>query len=69
MSWLKIIAEEAVGLFIDDGRFAITILVWLLLVWLALRYLHVTNIWGAVMLFAGLAAIVIESTLRRSRQR
>lgn len=67
MSWLKPIADEIVGLFIDDGPFAISILVWLLLVGLALRYLHVPAVWGASILFAGLAAILIESTLRRSR--
>lgn len=69
MSWLKAIVEEVFGLFIDDGRYALTVLAWLLLVGLALRYLHLPSVWGGVIMFTGLAIILIESVLRRSSRR
>ncbi|KZC27032.1 hypothetical protein RHOFW510R12_35155 [Rhodanobacter sp. FW510-R12] len=69
MSWLKSIFREIFGLFVDDGSFAIAILVWLALLWLALPHLPIPAVWHGVILFAGLIAILIESALRRARQR
>ena len=67
MMWLKIIFQELLGLFVDDGNFAIAILVWLALVWLVLPPLHVPGAWRAVILFAGLVAILIQSVLCKTR--
>ena len=67
MTWLKTIFQELIGLFVDDGNFAIAILVWLALVWLVLPPLHVTGDWRAVILFVGMVAILIESVLRKTR--
>ncbi len=69
MSWLKTIFNEILGLFVDDGSFAIAILVWLGLFWWLLPKLSMTGPWPAVILFAGLLAILIESVLRRARRR
>lgn len=69
MTWLKAIFQELFGLFVDDGSFAIAILIWLVLLWLVLPPLHVSGVWRAVILFGGLTAILIESVLRRARQR
>lgn len=69
MSWLKSIFAEIYGLFVDDGSFAIAILVWLALLWLVLPHLPVAGAWHGVILFAGLVAILLESALRRARQR
>lgn len=69
MSWLKSIFREVFGLFVDDGSFAIAILAWLLLLWLALPRLPIPPVWHGVILFAGLVAILVESALRRARQR
>lgn len=69
MKWLKSIFREIVGLFVDDGTFAIAILVWLAMLRLALPHLPIPAVWDGVILFAGLVAILIESTLRRTRQR
>ena len=69
MTWLRNIVAELFGLFIDDGSFAIAILVWLGVLWLALPHLPINDIWRAMILFAGLAIILIESVLRRARQR
>lgn len=67
MNWLKSIALEFFGLFVEDGSFAIAILVWLVVLWLVLPHLATPGIWQAVILFAGLVAILIESVLRRAR--
>jgi len=69
MAWLKNMFREIFELFVDDGSFAIAILVWLCILWLALPHLPIPAGWHGVMLFAGLIAILIESTLRRSRKR
>lgn len=68
MTWLKSIFREILGLFVDDGSFAIAILVWLALLWWLLPHLPIAGIWQAVILFAGLVAILIESVLGRARQ-
>lgn len=39
MAWLKSIFREIFELFVEDGSFAIAILVWLAILWLALSYL------------------------------
>ncbi|MGH8227437.1 MAG: hypothetical protein ACREU3_05985 [Steroidobacteraceae bacterium] len=65
---LASIAREIIGLFVDDGSYALSILVWLAVVALVLKPLGIGQDWLAVILFGGLAAILIESALRRSRR-
>lgn len=67
MSYLKTIFREIFGLFVEDGSFAIAILAWLALLWWLLPHLPIAGLWQAVILFAGLIAILIESVLRRTR--
>jgi hypothetical protein len=68
MDWFKTIWSELLGLFVDDGSFAIAILVWLGMNWLLSTYLLRQSEWGGVVLFAGLGLILLESTTRRSRR-
>jgi len=68
MRWHRSIAREVVGLFVDDGSFAIAILVWLALVVVVLPRLAAGARWAGLALFAGLAAILIVSVLRFARQ-
>ena len=68
MSYLKTIFREIFGLFVEDGSFAIAILAWLALLWWLLPHLPIAGLWQAVILFAGLIAILIESVLRRTRR-
>lgn len=68
MSWMRTVLREVFGLFVDDGSFAIAILAWLLLVWLVLPRLGVEAGWTGLILFAGLALILVESATRRARQ-
>ena len=68
MTWLTTILREIFGLFVDDGAFAVTILVWLAVVALVPPRLGLDPSWTAVLLFAGLAVILIESATRRARR-
>ena len=61
--------SEFIGLFVDDGSFALAIVAWLLLAWLVLPRLPVPPAWPPIILFTGLAAILVESAVRRSRTR
>ena len=64
MKWLRAAAAELAGLFVDDGRLALGILVWVVLAWGVLPHLLAPS-WGAVVFAAGLGAILLESVLRR----
>ncbi len=68
MRWIKSAGRELLGLFVDDASFAIAIIVWLGAVWLlSLNVLRGVG-WAGVFLFAGLAAILLWSAMRRARQ-
>ena len=68
MRWLKMIVAEVFGLFVDDGSFALAILVWLRVVWVAVSRLRMPSVWDGVVLFAGLAAILAASAWRGARR-
>ena len=67
MRWLKSIAREILGLFVDDGSFALAILLCLALAVALLPRIAPSASWTGPTLFAGLALILIESTLRYAR--
>ena len=56
------------GLFVDDGRFAAGIVLWVGAVWLARVYLGLQPAWSALALFTGLAFILVASAARRCRR-
>ena len=64
MRWLGTVWSEFIALFVDDGALAIAALVWLAVAWAVLRYVPL----APVLLFLGLAAILIESVLRHARR-
>jgi hypothetical protein len=68
MAWLKSIAREILSLFVDDGSFAVAILVWVLLAPVTLPRVAPNAHWIGPALFAGLAMILIESVLRFARR-
>jgi hypothetical protein len=68
MSWLKSIWSEFLGLFVDDGSFALAILVWLVSCWLVLPRLGLSSVWPPAILFAGLIVILGWSAVRRAGQ-
>ena len=67
MRWIKTILHEVFGLFVDDGSFALAIVVWLLAVKLLVTHFLLTARWTGLLLFGGLAVILAESALRASR--
>jgi hypothetical protein len=66
MSWIKAIWAEFIGLFVDDGAFAVAILVWLAVCWLVVPRLRLAPAWPPVLLFLGLILILAESAMRLS---
>jgi len=68
MVWLETVVRELYGLFVDDGRLALTVVAWLVACWLVLPHVAAGALWPAVLLFAGLAAILVESVSRRARK-
>jgi hypothetical protein len=69
MKWLKNILDEIFGLFVDDGSFALAILIWLALVRWATPHLNIPSRATGIILFAGLALILTESAARYSRRK
>lgn len=67
MSAIRNILGEVFGLFVDDSSFAVLLLLWIGLVWLLWQRWQLP-VPGGVVLFLGLAAILVESVLRFSRQ-
>jgi hypothetical protein len=68
MRWLRTVVRELYGLFVDDGRFALTVVIWLCVCWLILPRVAASTFWPGMLLFAGLAAILVESASRRARK-
>jgi hypothetical protein len=69
MKWLKNIVREIFGLFVDDGSFALAILIWLALMRGATTHLNIPSGITGVILFTGLALILAESAIRYSRRK
>jgi len=64
----KTIWSEFYGLFVDDVSLAVAILVWLVATHQLFHMDLVAGVWRGPLLFAGLAAIFVENTLRRARK-
>ena len=64
MAALAKIAQELVGLFVDDGSLAAIVLAWIALCGLVLP----PNPWHGLILFLGLALILIENVVRAARK-
>jgi hypothetical protein len=69
MKWLKNIFREVFGLFVDDGSFALAILIWLAVVRWATPHFNIPSGITGVILFAGLALILAESAIRYSHRK
>lgn len=67
MNVLRTILAELIGLFVDDGLFAAAVLIWVVLIGLAGPIVGVPASWRGILLFLGLAAILIDSVARRAR--
>jgi hypothetical protein len=67
VSLLNSVWSELIGLFVDDGRFAIAITLWLGACWLVLPHVQEPSTLPPVILFAGLIVILAESAIRLTR--
>lgn len=68
LSYIESVLVELLGLFVDDGTYALAILTWLGVAWFVLPRLPMAGPWAGVVLFAGLAGVLLESALRRARR-
>jgi hypothetical protein len=68
MGWIRAVAREIYGLFVDDGAFALLILLWLAIVWQGLPRLGFPPQWTGALLFAGLALLLVGSAMRYARR-
>lgn len=62
------IIRELLSLFVDDGTFALGIVLWLAAIWIATNLLHLRGEIAAMLLFLGLAALLAEAVLRAARR-
>lgn len=69
MLWLRSVVREILGLFVDDGSFAIVLLVWAGVVAFVLAHVFARAHWLGPVFFAGLALILVESVLRAANRR
>ena len=68
MNTVRTIFREIFGLFVDDGFFALSILIWLGLTALLLPHLGWVPRWSGGILFGGLSAILVWSSIRYARE-
>jgi hypothetical protein len=68
MNWLKTIIREIFGLFVDDAIFAAAILLWLVFIKILTTQLGIASRWSGIILLAGLALILAESTTRYAKR-
>ncbi len=68
MGWMRTVAREVLGLFVDDGSFALAILLWLGVMRFTASHLR-PGVLGGVILAAGLLLILLENLVRSSRKK
>lgn len=68
MGWVRTVVREVLGLFVDDGSFALAILLWLGVMWFAASHLRLGVLGGAI-LAAGLLLVLLENLVRSSRKK
>ncbi len=69
MRWIRTIVHEIFGLFVDDGSFAAMILAWVALLVVFFTRIGWLLQWRGLVLFCGLAAILVGSCLRYARRK
>jgi hypothetical protein len=69
LNTLKTIWEELFGLFVDDGSFALAIMIWILVAGLGFSYLPGSASWRGPVFFLGLVVFLFENVVRTARHR
>ena len=68
MKFLRIAADELIGMFIDDGSLALWSVMLIAVVSVAILWLGFSALWGGVLLVVGCIAILTISVIRAARQ-
>jgi hypothetical protein len=68
MKFLRIAAEELIGMFIDDGSLALWSVVLIAVVTAAVLWLGFPGLWGGIALALGCIVILTASVLRAARR-
>ncbi|RTL92669.1 MAG: hypothetical protein EKK31_33395 [Hyphomicrobiales bacterium] len=66
---IRLVFNELVGMFVDDGNLALLALILIALVAAAVKVLGLPPLVGGLLLLAGCLAILLESTRRAARGR
>lgn len=67
MKWLNGVLTELVALFVDNGSLVVAVIAWVLAGAAALRVHWIDPAPAAVLLAAGIAALLMENVLRSAR--
>jgi len=60
--------KEVYGLFVEDGSYAVGILVWLLVAGFVFPHLPALGYWRGPLLFGGMLLLLVENVLRTARK-
>lgn len=60
--------KEIYGLFVEDGSYAASIVVWVLVTALVFPHLPTLGLWRAPLLFVGLLFLLVENVRRTARK-
>lgn len=66
MTWLVSGLKQVYGLFVDDGALSLAICVWVLIVWFVLPHIVASATTRPIVLFIGLAVLLVDSVRRGS---
>lgn len=66
---IRLVFNELVGMFVDDGNLALLALILIALIAAAVKVLGLPPLVGGFLLLAGCLAILLESTRRAARGR
>jgi len=66
MTWLMNGLKQVYGLFVEDGALSVAICVWLLIVWFGLPHVVASGTTRPIVLFIGLAVLLVDSVRRGS---
>ncbi|TPJ69580.1 hypothetical protein [Mesorhizobium sp. B2-6-2] len=66
---IRLVFNELVGMFVDDGNLALLALILIALITAAVKFLGLPPLVGGFLLLAGCLAILLQSTRRAARGR
>lgn len=69
MTSIRTILDNLLKLFVDDGSFALAVILWVVLTGLLLPRISMAGALRGVVLFAGFAALLAGSLVRRTCQK